>query len=387
MTASLTRRHLLSAALAAGVAAPFVAPGAGLAATGPVRLTLPGPTGPYPVGMVPLHLTGHSRPAPGDGPPRPRELMVSVWYPAQAGGHHPRAQWLAPAALRALLEAYGYAGDTVVTPSTAARVGAPVRRNGGRLPVVIFSPGAHDHRATHTIVVQELASHGYAVITVDHTGDAFVLFPDGRLLVPEYEPGLGAPDFAYDIPFVLDRVAELAAGGNPDVDHRPLPAGLRGGLDMRRVGMFGASKGGTATVIAMSLDPRIRAGLSLDAPMEPTQGISLDRPFLMATAEFTRAEPPVAEFWAHLTGWHRHIHVEGAAHSSYGDYQLLVPQMAAAVGMSDADVAGFTGTLPGHRAVAIQRTYPLAFFDQHLRGRGHFVDGPSPAFREVLYIP
>ena len=38
--------------------------------------------------------------------------------------------------------------------------------------------------ADTTVVVQELASHGYVVVTVDHTYDAFSEFPDGRLAVP-----------------------------------------------------------------------------------------------------------------------------------------------------------------------------------------------------------
>jgi predicted dienelactone hydrolase len=263
MTASLSRRRLLGAALAAGIAAPLTPPGRSSAApatSGPARFILPEPTGPHPIGVVPLHLIGRSRPAPGTGPNLRRELMVSVWYPARAAARHPRAEWLHPAGLRALLEAYDFPAEALLTARTAARLGAPVRRVDGRLPVIVYSHGAHDHRDCNTIVVQELASHGYVVVTVGHTGDTYARFPDGRLVVPESEPGLGAPDFAYDIPFVLDRIEDLAAGRNPDVDHRPLPDGLSGALDPRRIGMFGWSKGGTATAIAMSLDRRIRAG-------------------------------------------------------------------------------------------------------------------------------
>jgi hypothetical protein len=103
---------------------------------------------------------------------------------------------------------------------------------------------------------------------VDHAYDAFSEFPDGRLTVPiggEYS--LGAPDFARDIPFVLDSIEDLAAGRNPDADGKPLPAGRRGGPDPRRIGMFGTSKGGTATAVVMGMDQRVRAGLSLDAPV------------------------------------------------------------------------------------------------------------------------
>jgi hypothetical protein len=95
---------------------------------------------------------------------------------------------------------------------------------------VVFSHEAHDHRADITIVVQELASRGSVVVAVDHTYDAFSEFPDGRLTVPiDGEHSLGARDFADDIPFILDRIDDLAAGRNPDAAGRPLPAGLRSG--------------------------------------------------------------------------------------------------------------------------------------------------------------
>src|SRR6202035_787132 len=153
-----------------------------------------------------------------------------------------------PAVLRSLLPSAGFPADVAVAPLTAGHEGAPVRRTGRRLPVIVFSHGAHDHRADTTIVVQELASHGYVVVTVDHTYDAFSEFPDGRLTVPLQDPKylLGAPDFARDIRFVLDCVEHLAAGRNPDADQRPLPEGLLDALDPHRIGMFGWSKGATA---------------------------------------------------------------------------------------------------------------------------------------------
>ncbi|MFE2564732.1 alpha/beta hydrolase [Streptomyces mirabilis] len=228
-----------------------------------------------------------------------------------------------------------------------------------RLPVVVLSHGAHDHLADTTIVVQELASHGFVVVTVDHTYDAFSEFPDGRLTVPLDVPALGARDFATDILFVLDRVDDLAAGRNPDAEHRPLPAGLLGALDPRRVGMFGWSKGATATALVMSEDPRVRAGLSPDGPMEPTVTTDLDRPFMLMTAAFPRAEEPsVAEFWSHLRGWRLNVQADGAVHSSYGDYQVLIPQLAKAVGMSDEDLRSWIGTLAPARAARIQQALP-----------------------------
>ena len=387
----MTRRGVVGAALAVAVASPIGVARRAWAAPvtpGPLQLTLPAPTGPYAVGTVPLHLVDTSRPDPVAGPGHFRELMASVWYPARDAERYPLAPWMPAAVLRALLTSAGFEADAALAPITAGHAGAPVRCTTERLPIVVFSHGAHDHRADNTMVVQELASHGYVVVTVDHTNDAFSQFPDGRVIVPDPNYPMGPAGFATDIRFVLDRIEDLAAGRNPDAEHRPLPAALPGALDLHRIGMFGWSKAGTATALVMIGDQRVRAGLSLDGPMEPEITAELDRPFMMMTAEFTRAEPSVAEFWSHLRGWRLNIQADGAVHSSYGDYQVLFPQVASAVGMSDEELRDRIGTLDPARAVRIQQAYPLAFFDLHLRGLcGHLLDGPSPAFPEVKFLP
>jgi predicted dienelactone hydrolase len=340
------------------------------------------------VGTVPLHLVDTSRPDPVAGPGHHRELMASVWYPARKAEDLPRAPWMTEGAFRALLEDVGFSLDPALGPLTAGHVGAPVHRTGHRLPVIVYSHGSGSHRSDHTIMVQELASHGYAVVTVDHTYDTFTEFPDGRVVTPG---GLSMhpKDFAADLRFLLDCVQRLAAGHNPDVDGKPLPQGLLGALDPQCIGAFGWSKGGTATALTMLADQRVRAGLSIDGPMQPTITADLDRPFLMMTAVFTRAAmPDVAEFWTHLRGWRLNIQADGAIHHSYGDEATLMPQVGKILGMTDQQIQDWIGTLDPARAVRVQQAYPLAFFDLHLRHRGgHLLDGPSATFPEVKFIP
>nr|QIZ02294.1 acetylhydrolase [Streptomyces sp. S1D4-11] len=384
---------MFAAALAAGVGAAVPISAARQAWAAPTdpgssRLTLPRPTGPHPVGTVPLHLVDTSRPDPVVGPGHHRELMAGVWYPARRAEGLPRAPWMTEGALRALLTDAGFPLDPALGPLTAAHVGAPVHHAGHRLPVIVYSHGSGSHRGDHTIMVQELASHGYAVVTVDHTHDTFTEFPDGRVLTPDDVP-MYPRDFAADLRFLLDCVEGLAAGRNPDADGKPLPQGLLGALDPKRIGAFGWSKGGTATALTMLADQRVRAGLSLDGPMQPTITADLDRPFMMMTAVFTRdAMPDVAEFWTHLRGWRLAIQADGAIHPSYGDNVTLIPQAGKILGMTDQQIQDMIGTLDPARAVRIQQAYPLAFFDLHLRHRRErLLDGPSTAFPEVKFIP
>ncbi|MFJ6619205.1 alpha/beta hydrolase family protein [Kitasatospora sp. NPDC091335] len=397
-----TRRRVLGAALALGAAAPLglalpasAAPSSSPPPATPGRLTLPAPTGPFPVGMVPLHLRDESRPDPNARPGRYRELMATVWYPARTAdaASYPLAPWMTEGALKAFLDDVGFPLPLSLAPLTSGHQGAPVHRTGRPLPVVLYSHGAGSHRADHTIVVQELASHGFAVVTVDHTHDGITEFPDGTVVTRDAAaPGLYPRDYAADLLFLLDRVVDLANGRNPDVDGRTLPAGLPGGLDTRNIGAFGWSKGGTGTALALVADRRIRAGLAIDGPMASNPAITtdIDRPFMMMTADFARATNPYAEtFWGHLRGWRLDVQATGAVHNSYGDNMTLIPQAGRLLGMTEEQIRSKVGTLDPQRGIRVQQAYPRAFFDLHLRGRhcGDLLDGPSPAFPEVVYHP
>jgi dienelactone hydrolase len=395
---TLTRRHLLAAALAAGTAGPLTAAIPASATPSRGRLKLPAPTGPYRLGVVALHLIDRSRPDPVAGPGHHRELMASVWYPAIPDARrYPPAVWLQDAPMRGLLAKYGLLAnnglpaDGTAAPFTAGRDGAPALLTLGRRPVIVFSHGTNGHRSETTVIVQELASHGYVVVTADTMYDAFIEFPGGRLSVPDDDLPNTPWDHAGDIPFVLDTIEGLAAGHNPDAEYRPLPAGLGEILDISRIGMFGYSKGGTATALAMIGDQRIRAGFSLDGPMQcqPPIDTDIDRPFLMMTADFTRAnDTSAADFWRHLRGWHRNLQIDGGTEVSFSDAVWLLPQIAPLIDMSNDDlVADWIGSFNPRLAIRIQQAYPLAFFDFHLRRRRQSLfENMLPPFPGVHFI-
>ncbi|MEY9926574.1 putative dienelactone hydrolase [Catenulispora sp. GP43] len=401
-----SRRTLLGATLAAGTAIPLslagrasaatdatgATTGAGSAATktpaAPAHLIIPPPTGPHRVGTVNLHLVDVSRPDPLT-PSRPYPLMASIWYPARDTERFPTAPWMTPGTFQAWLADVGFDPTSLPVPDTAGHLGAPARRGRPR-PVILFSHGAHDHRSDTTTVVQELVSHGYVVATVDHTYDSFTQFPGGPVLSPEQTVRVpeSPSDFAADLRFLLDTVQDIAAGHNPDVDRQPLPEGLAGSLDLDRVGVFGWSKGGTAATLETIADDRVRAGLAFDGPMEPTITTDLHKPFMMMSAVFTReSDPDAQEFWTHLLGWRRYCELEGAEHISFTDSEGLILPAAGILGLSQAQVQGFVGTMDPNEGVRIQQAYPRAFFDLHLRNRpSRLLDGPSPEFPSVKFM-
>src|SRR6476661_3123614 len=293
---SITKRILLLGIclmVVAGLWAPVAhaQPAAPAATEQPRGPTLPAPTGQHRIGVVQLHLVDHSRRDPWVPTQPVRELMVSLWYPAQRTHGYPIAPWLPPAAWARFEQNNGIPPGALQVPLTHGAVGAPVDRDRGGRPVVLYSPGGSRTRDSGTVLVEELVSRGYIVVTIDHTHDASAVeFPDGRVETPAIPdtPDAGEQAVAVrvaDTRFVLDTLTDLNAGTNPDAEHRSLPPGLRGALRMSSVAMFGHSLGGATAAAAMLEDQRITAGVDLDGTLVgPVVDAGLDRPFLLVSS-------------------------------------------------------------------------------------------------------
>ncbi|MBN6051708.1 lipase [Nonomuraea sp. RK-328] len=407
----------LAAALLAASAAPASAsPAAGTTAPGttvertvarPIKFSLPAPSVRRPIGTVALRLVDRSRPDPLVTSQRHRELMVSVWYPARRSDGLPVAPQMAPRAAADFDRTT--AADLGVEPGqvdwaatrTHARAGAPVDRSAGGLPVVLFSPGYEAPRTLSTVLAEELAARGYAVVTVDHTHEPDqVEFPGGRVEHSELPPVKTEEDQAKlfkvllearvaDLRFVLDELARLNRGGDPGAERGPLPAGLPGSLDLSRVGAFGHSMGGATAAQLMREDRRVDAGANLDGILlGPAATLGVTRPFLQVAGHTTTrgSEPTWKSFWNASSGWKREARFTGAQHFSFFDLQAIYPQLAGR--LKGLPVAETIGTIDPERSVAAQRAYLTAFFDLHLRGRRTpLFDGPSRAYPEVRLVP
>ncbi|TCO65849.1 alpha/beta hydrolase family protein [Actinocrispum wychmicini] len=384
--------------LAAGVAAVLATAVPATASTAPIQLTMPAPTGPDAIGTVSLHLVQAGRPDPWV-PGQTRELMVSLWYPARHADRYPTVPYMTPGAWSSFEHNRGIPADSVVVPQTAGHDGAPVDRHPGGLPVILYSPPSTGDRAVNTALVQELASRGYLVATVDHTySDDEVEFPDGRVaqrVLPNDQTLQQLTDEVAerdkDTRFLLDELTAIDHGANPDAERHPLPQGLCGALDLNRVGMFGHSLGGATTFATMLDDPRIKAGVDMDGTLfGPVVTAGLNRPaMLLAHQDKTRdTDPSWGPFWNASTGWKRDFQLQGSRHLSYSDAEVIFPQTASVMGLTPVQLAAIIGTIDPARAIKVQSSYVDAFFELHLRHHDeHLLDGPSPRFPEMLFQP
>ncbi|WP_433854443.1 hypothetical protein [Streptomyces kronopolitis] len=270
-----------------------------------------------------------------------------------------------------------------------------------RRPVLLYSPGGGDPRTLGTGLAEELASRGYVVVTIDHPGDGSeVEFPRGRAGRqqvrttvfrgnPRTDPKLFRTVVATrlaDIRFVLDQLALLAAGRNPDALGRPLPEGLGRALDPRRVGIYGHSVGGTTAAQAMYEDRRIGAAVNLegfldDAPerpgrpgqLLPVARYGVDRPLLLLGTDGFPERPALEPSWsavlAHRRGHTRRRRLAHATHGVFTDYAAFAPQLQAAGLMTAAGRNSLVGAIDPAVSVPLVRGEVHSFFARQLPAR------------------
>ncbi|MFF8035821.1 MULTISPECIES: dienelactone hydrolase family protein [unclassified Streptomyces] len=330
----------------------------GLMATGPVAAwafpvpVFPEPSGRFAVGTQVVQKTDPRRPETFTADPHDRRtVVIQLWYPAQkspAGVQ--RAQYLgrteheARTVSDALARQVGLPGflvNGVPRAHTHSVFNAPVAGGGERFPVVLFSPGSGGVRTQSTAWAEELASHGYVVVGLDHPYDsAAVVLADGRTIhTRTASTGVRDKDDELAVSWTAVRAADLSfvLTQLDHLDRGEIAGPLTGRLDTSRVAVTGHSMGGAAAFQAARQDRRFDAVIDLDGyPHGPTSP-SLQQPTLALTQAITpgtdpRYLPRLTKALKLNTATSYRITIPGAAHLTFMDGPLYLPPVPSAVG-------------------------------------------------------
>jgi dienelactone hydrolase len=386
----------------AGLAAvPFEMAAIGFSTVLPV-FRLPAPTGPFKVGTQTRHLTDECRRDPfADPPDSARELMIQIWYPADPSlGDRATAPYR-DKRITTLKDAH------FALVKSHSILGARLAHSEAGYPVLLYTPSWSGIRTECTVQVEELASHGYVVVGIDHPySSRIVAFPDGRIARrkftgnEDYSSQAAVEAFvktadqqvelrARDARFVLDTLEHLNAND---------PEGLlAGSLDLARIGIFGFSLGGGTAAQACWLDRRFRAGLDMggmiagESAKEGTlspfffmfEGLYESHPYKSETdiSNFDAKKRRDIEFtWKQFALMRRSL-------SEYGGYWMVIN------GIKHRDFCDSPffsplrrGRVNPVRIARIISRYALAFFNKHLMTAEQFLlDGPSPDMPEVRF--
>ena len=177
-----------------------------------------------------------AEPLVGDTSAR-RELVVFAWYPAEGTAGTARAAYIPH--LPTIAAAIGDSGMNAEFGTARAGIEAnlvrshsfnspPVRKAGRPFPTVIFSPGFAESSLTYATQLEDLASHGYIVIGIEHPFDTYAVLLAGNRVIAFARAGWDSamtrpkgaaayqlaqvPLRAADIRFVLDQLERLVSG-------------------------------------------------------------------------------------------------------------------------------------------------------------------------------
>jgi dienelactone hydrolase len=350
--------------------------------------------GPYAVGVREFFWADPSRPEPFTKDPTDhRRLVVRVWYPVDRTGGAAPIPWSERALYIRDLEEFGGRERLVALPYSLVRpfgmrvrshsvADAPLATREPRFPVLVFQPGGGQARFTATFLTEQLASHGYVVVSADHPGlSPMVVFPDGSRFQPDtlnvpppptgnqrddalaYESYLDRdvfPTWTTDASLVLDKLEELdRTPGQPFFER----------LDLTRIGMLGWSFGGATSLQMSKDDPRVKAAMNYDGTLfGDVRETGTHRPVMLMD---NGAEGGYDAFLDRSTADWYEVSIANTNHSHFSDLPLFsTPQPR-----DDVD-----------RVHEIINAYTLAFFDRYLLGRdSELLAGPSAAHPEVTF--
>ncbi len=232
------------------------------------------------------------------------------------------------------------------------------------LPLVLFSPGFKGSRLLYAGFLQEFASHGFNVLSVDHPYDAtLVEYPDGRFVsnnIDETVPG--AIDKTLHVR-VQDMIFALNSMKNNAITSQ-IPGLSPKSLQTSRVGILGHSLGGSTTFQATANDTRFVAGTSFDGPSwGAANQTGIDAPFMLMAAQKPTSEELVTDWtttWPLLRSSKGWFDVAGTLHLSFDDFPIMTELLG-------ANMSAVTGNVTGTRMISIQSAFTTSFFNQFLK--------------------
>ncbi|MAI78576.1 MAG: hypothetical protein CL917_06535 [Deltaproteobacteria bacterium] len=194
--------------------------------------------GPYPAGVRTVEWTD---------PKRGRTLPVEIWYPAHETHRdedldEARCDRFKP---------------TPMAPEVSQSAARDAQSLPGHHPLIVFSHGFGGERRQTTHLCTHWASHGYAVMSMDHVGNTSMDMIGAAMGSGTTDPEKQMVQFIADRPADASFIIDAALAGEADLN-----------IDPKRIGISGHSFGGWTTLATTDRDARVRAVL----PLAPAGG-------------------------------------------------------------------------------------------------------------------
>ncbi len=349
------------------------------------------PTGNYAVGAQYIHLKTDQDEIITSEIGDKRELMIKVWYPATIDTEK--------------TELYLNEGDRV---SFALKYGLPKSTFNylddvnthtyerpmvakGTFPVLIFSHGSYSQASGYYSIIEEIVSHGYIVLNINHTYESTgTLFSNGDIklydadfdkkynnqktaemvwnamenykkattikeeyiaienLIRNYYAGDINDRWSTTISLVIDELDKWNSSGF-----------LKNHIDTSKIGVFGHSQGGSAAGNALLDDDRIKAGINIDgAQWGKMVDTMMTKPFAVISSHWDSDHLNINKH-AYRNGSTSDFYkakVLQSGHSSFMDIPVMI----------NVPIINEAGSIDPFKGYKITTEIVVQFFDKYL---------------------
>jgi dienelactone hydrolase len=336
----------------------------------PAALPAPELRGPFPVGVTTRLLIDHSR--TDEATKCPRSTMTEIWYPATedtkglpsndmmeffAKGTNPIITAVVKQAFNSNLN------EVRKTFQNFSVRDARIRN--GKYPLVLFSHGNGGMRCQNVFWCEHLASHGYIVMSPDHTGNACITTIDG-VAIPYNVSGRkqAAKDRPKDIIFLIDAMDRMNKGGDSRFFAK---------VEMDRIAVGGHSFGGYTSIAVAAQDERIKAIVSMAGVTSDDASYTCPSMILVATEDDTiglKGNEAMRAFYSEIKAPKYLVEFKNAGHYSFSEMYQFNPTFGDGVGQGKRITDGSAITyIDMDTAYRLLNGYTTAFLGKFLRGQ------------------
>lgn len=372
---------------------------------------LPTPTGEYKIGSRYLKVKGDSPEIITKAPEEKREFMVKVWYPSTVNNEN-KELYLDKGNRLGFLNKYGlpkFALDYLDYVETHTYENPDFAQ--GTFPVLIFSHGSNSEAFGYYALMEEIVSHGFVVININHTYESSgSLFPNGniklynsefdqktndskmaemawnasenyRKATTENEQFLAVEDlirnyvaadiskrWSLDISTVIDNLDKW----NENMF-------FKNHLDLTKIGIFGHSQGGSAVGQTLIDDERIDAGINLDGVQWGSIiDSTITKPFMLISSDWKEDHPNLNKYaYRNLNNSeYKNITIKNTGHSNFLDIILVV-------NLSYINEAGTIDPFEGYKIIS---SLILDFFNENLNHKSKNLTDLVEQYKEIEIV-
>ncbi len=348
-----------------------------LLAVGPYRtfaaefLSDPRKPGPFPVGVTTMELVDPNR---DDAYTKSkRTLLTEIWYPATDDTKNLPKNSFTDFFMRGqndemnkMLEKFFKVGLSELNKKFKNKAVRDARMRDGKFPLIVFSHGNGGIRAQNSFWCDHMASHGYVVMSADHTGNCAASVVNGK--VYPYNVGrmmVSAADRPKDVSFMLDQMTKMNGG----TDSR-----FAGRIDLEKIGVAGHSFGGFTSAAIIESDPRVKAIIPMTPVWQTRTNFTTPVLIFLGTEDKTiglLGNAAIRKRYEESQGPHYLVELPDGGHFTFTDMDQVDENFGDGIGK------GVRITRPGEEitfmpidvAHEITNAYSLAFFGVYLKGQ------------------